>query len=150
MSTANYLMMEDFPLYARDEYDEMDLLADEGEASFEWAAESLRWLCEDMRGDVEDLDGGLLFHRVSRRGGYYCGVQLYVDTVHDVREYDNSDCRYGWDMCRSEALRRFESERNRIRRCLRGLAASYGFAELSVAARFSNGETWYSKEPLAA
>ena len=80
-----------------------------------------------------------------RGSGYYCGLQLFVDELHDPNEYDNEDCRWEFDLCRSVAIRRYNSEINKINRELRKLARFYGFDELYCAALFSSGEAVYRR-----
>lgn len=64
--------------------------------------------------------------------------------AHDLDEYDNYECHYYFDCCRSVAIRKFKREINKVNRILKKLAKDYGFVELAVTARFSNGETWYA------
>ena len=75
-----------------------------------------------------------------------------IDMVHsfseihdDLPEMDNEDCRYYFDMYRSVAIRRYNSEVNKVCRSLRKLAKEYGFDELYLRARFSNGEALYGR-----
>lgn len=78
-------------------------------------------------------------------GGKYYGVQFYVEEKHDPNEYDNDDCHYYFDVCRSVAIRRYNSEINKINRILKMLAKEYGFDEVYCSAVFGNGEAIYTK-----
>lgn len=48
-------------------------------------------------------------------------------------------------MCRSVAIRRYNSEINKINRILKMLAKEYGFDEVYCSAVFGNGEANYTK-----
>lgn len=129
MSTPNFRTMENFPLFTIEPADELDAYDLESELS-----EAL-----------EEINDELTFHKVELQSGYYYGLQFYVDELHDPNEYDNDDCRYEFDLCRSVAIRRYESEINKITRRLRRLASGYGFEELCCVGVFSNGEAVYSR-----
>lgn len=58
---------------------------------------------------------------------------------------DNDDCHYYFDVCRSVAIRRYNSEINKINRILKMLAKEYGFDEVYCSAVFGNGEAIYTK-----
>lgn len=57
----------------------------------------------------------------------------------------NDDCHYYFDVCRSVAIRRYNSEINKINRILKMLAKEYGFDEVYCSAVFGNGEAIYTK-----
>lgn len=50
-----------------------------------------------------------------------------------------------FDVCRSVAIRRYNSEINKINRILKMLAKEYGFDEVYCSAVFGNGEAVYTK-----
>ena len=70
----------------------------------------------------DDVNESLVFHKISVLPGHYYGVQFYVETTDDPTEMDNEDCRYYFDMYRSVAIRRYNSEVNKVCRILRKLA----------------------------
>lgn len=120
MSAANFCTMRDFPLFAKDYYEDAKrcpecgtiLSADDTECEF----------CECN--ELED----------------------YVEINHDLTEdqdYSNDDCHYYFDCCRSVAYRKYASEVRKINRKLAEFAKAYGFQEYVCTARFSNGEAWY-------
>ena len=80
-----------------------------------------------------------------KEGGYYCGIQLYVEVEHDLEEedYSNDDCHYYFDCCRSVAYRKYQAEVRKINRLLATLGKKYDFQEYVCTARFSNGEAWF-------
>lgn len=131
MATANFRTMENFPLFALDTSD------------MEW------WETEDVYRDLErvldELNDGYLFHEVKVASGYYTGLQFYVEENFDPNEMDNEDCRYEFDLYRSQAIRRYESEQNKITRTLRKLAGEHGFREYYCAGVFGNGEAIYNE-----
>ena len=162
MSAANFCTMRDFPLFAKDYYEDAKrcpecgaiLSADDTECEFcecneledyqyydECAAYDERQEIEDK---LLDFNRGLLFHEVKLQSGYYSGVQFYVEINHDLTEdqdYSNDDCHYYFDCCRSVAYRKYASEVRKINRKLAEFAKAYGFQVCT--ARFSNGEAWY-------
>lgn len=110
---------------------------------------------EDILADLEEINNGLLFHEITIESGYYEGLQLYVTLNHAADhagftdngpEYlDNESARYYFDMFRSQAIRRYEAEQRKINRILAKIGGAYGMDHLAIYARFSNGETWYTK-----
>lgn len=132
MATSNFWSMDNFPIYANME--EMDWIeADEFYSNVEEV--------------VDEFNEDLLFFKVSLKSGYYEGVQFYVEDKEDfgkyMNEFTNDDCHYYFDVCRSVAIRKYYSEINKINRWLKKTAKEWGFIQLSVVARFSNGETIY-------
>jgi hypothetical protein len=110
---------------------------------------------EDVLRDLETENAGLLFHEISIESGYYEGLQLYVTLTHAADnagftdagpEYvDNESTRYYLDLCRSAAIRKYEAEQRKVNRILAKIGRAYGMDKLAIYARFSNGETWYTK-----
>lgn len=111
--------------------------------------------CDDISADLEEINAGLLFYKISIKSGYYDGLQLYVQlnntadyagfTENGLEYGDNESTRDYFDLCRSAAIRKFEAEQRKINRELAKIGRAYGMDKLGVYARFSNGETWYSK-----
>lgn len=110
---------------------------------------------EDILRELEEINAGLLFHEISIESGYYEGLQLYVTLSHAADhagftdagpEYaDNESTRYYLDLCRSAAIRKYEAEQRKVNRILAKIGRAYGMDKLAIYARFSNGETWYTK-----
>ena len=110
---------------------------------------------DDVLRDLEEINRGLLFHEISIESGYYEGLQLYVELNHAADnagftdagpEYlDNESARYYFDLCRSAAIRKYEAEQRKVNRILEKIGRAYGMDKLAIYARFSNGETWYTK-----
>ena len=164
MSAANFWTMRDFPLFAKDYYEEtkrcpkcgtiLDVDAEvcescgcedlEDYTDFNEFAADEEWA--EITGLMDELNRDLLFHKVEMRSGYYSGVQFYVEVEHDLSEdkdYTNDDCHYYFDCCRSVAYRKYAAEVRKIVRKLTEFAKRYGFQEYVCTARFSNGEAWY-------
>ena len=110
---------------------------------------------EDVLRDLEEINAGLLFHEISIKSGYYAGLQLFVELnnaadyagfTEDGPEYlDNESAREYFDLCRSHAIRKYEAEQRKINKILAKIGGAYGMDKLAIYARFSNGETWYTK-----
>lgn len=128
MSCPNYKTMDNFSLFVFEEDDsiECQIVAD--------------MVCEDL----DELNDSLLFHKICLDSGYYYGMQFVVEEENNPNDLDNDDCRYYFDMYRSVAIRRYDSEINKINRWLRKLADSYDFTEMVCTAVFSNGEAIYA------
>ena len=144
MSAANFCTMRDFPLFAKDYYEDAKrcpecgaiLSADDTECEF--------CECNELE-DYQYYDECAAYD-VKLQSGYYSGVQFYVEINHDLTEdqdYSNDDCHYYFDCCRSVAYRKYASEVRKINRKLAEFAKAYGFQEYVCTARFSNGEAWY-------
>ncbi len=131
MGAANFQTMRDFSLFARDFSDEIEYYD----------------ICDIVQSDLDDVNRDLLFHKITMQSGYYTGVQFYVEAEHDLGEYDydNEECHYYFDCCRSVAYRKYQSEINKINRKLKYMAKQYGFEELVCTARFSNGAALFSR-----
>jgi hypothetical protein len=171
MSTANFCSMDNFPLWARDfsyegkfcpkcgvtqdsENDECEFcgydLSNVEAESFcdEYEA---RFICDKIEKELEDINCDLIFHKIELKDGYYSGVQFYCETKDfdedkdGELDIDNDEAHYYYDMCRSQARRKYKSEINKINKILKKIARNYEFDAYGISARFSNGETWYTK-----
>lgn len=171
MGTANFWTMKNFPLWARDFWEEVkrcpecDVINDiESDECWECGcdlsdAETTNYydevdaqdICDSIDSRLSDINNDLLFHTIELKSGYYSGVQFYVETKdfdedeNGELDLDNYDAHYYYDMCRSQARRKYKTEINKINKLLKELGKEYGFDAYGVSARFSNGETWYSK-----
>lgn len=92
---------------------------------------------------MEDFNNTLIFHEITFKSGYYKGIQLYVEEKENPYELDNEDCRYYFDMCRSEAIRKYDTEIRKINRWMDNVAVEHGWRELNCIGIFSNGEAIY-------
>lgn len=142
-----------FPLVA---YMAETYIADEetGEATEERDYDAENWEYEDAISNAEDLayemDVPLIkdYHNpdyapafcISIESGYYEGLWVKVVEGGDTMVYNDEIGDYE-DIPESE----FNAQADKINDYLDKLCSDYGWIKLGVTARFSNGETWYSK-----
>ena len=175
MSCPNFETQENFKLFLwdferpTDEYlNENILEIDEDITSIEDITESMRneyaeSIYEREYRDIVDnfsetvhdilhtLKRELQFFEITLKDGYYCGLQFYVEETGNMRyicveDVDNEETRYYYDMCKSEFLRKYNSEINFInKKLLPKLAKFFSFEEYYCGGIFSNGEALYYK-----
>ncbi len=163
MSCPNFEMQKNFPLFVSTAFDPQEYEDEEtGETVFDMEGDWM--LFKDCEREIEKLNSKLHFYRLELRGGHYCGMQLYLTEQRDgattdgyTREEWRENRReasrfpgsfYSWEFARpySEQKRAEQREREKIKRFCRGfLREVYDFHEYGISARFSNGETWYSR-----
>ena len=163
MSAANFCTMRDFPLFAKDYYEEAKrcpecgaIMDTDAVSCEDCGCEELedytyfnQFQCdeewEEITSLMDELNRDLMFHKVEMRSGYYTGVQFYVEVDHDLadEDYSNDECHYYFDCCRSVAYRKYAAEVRKINRKLTAWGKGYGFQEYVCIARFSNGEAMY-------
>ena len=106
---------------------------------------------ETVHDILHTLKRELQFFEITLKDGYYCGLQFYVEETGnmryiDVEDVDNEETRYYYDMCKSEFLRKYNSEINFInKKLLPKLAKFFSFEEYYCRGIFSNGEALYYK-----
>ena len=171
MGTCNFHSMKNFDLWAIDDFyfkicpecqfggqagDKCEFCgADLSDVSPEFDEITEQIFYEDVLRDLEEANAGLLFHEITIESGYYEGLQLYVSlsnaadnagfTDNGPEYADNESTRYYLDLCRSAAIRKYEAEQRKVNRILAKIGRAYGMDKLAIYARFSNGETWYTK-----
>lgn len=129
MGTANYWTMDNFPLYVIDPEEE-----------------DFNYIFGELSIEADRENETLMFHRISVKSGYYAGIQFYVElSGDDPEECDNRESHYNWDLYRSEAIRKYQSEQRKIQRWLKEVAQFYGMDCLECVGRFSNGEAVYQR-----
>ena len=92
---------------------------------------------------MEELNDSLVFHSMEFQSGYYAGVQLYIKEMENPYELDNEYCKYYYDMCRSQAIRKYEAEIRKINKWMEKIAVQYGWKKLNCLGVFSSGEAIY-------
>ena len=93
---------------------------------------------------MEQFNDSIIFHKITFESGYYDGVQLYVEEKEEnPHELDNDDCRYYFDMCRSQAIRKYDAEIRKIKKWMEKTTVAYGWRKLHCLGVFSNGEAIY-------
>jgi len=144
MGAPNFKQQEhDFPMYVISDamftYED-----DDGDAQFDqWMFDDF---IEDFQPRIDELNSDLEFFQVSLEPGYYAGMQIYIEPKHfDLEEddFDNNDTQYYFALNRSTAIRKYRSERTKLKRTLKKLAKEHNLKAYAVAYRFSNGETGY-------
>ena len=142
MATANFAFMKyGFPLIVGgiEDFEEMkkQFEMDTGEEYDEF----LYYL--DMQAEYEDacelaekMNDKLEYHHVDVISGYYTGFQFFVEEK-DFDYYDETN------FDEESLLQKVNVEKKTILELLENLK-DYGFKELVITARFSNGETFYS------
>lgn len=153
MSTPNFYTQRNFNLYVKvfepmteEEYqmEELDYGYEEAmEAEREFFYQDISEGYDGFKTVMENFNDSLTFHNVELRGGYYDGVQLYVEEKESPHELDNEDCRYYYDMCRSNAIRKYDAEVRKINKWMEKTAVEYGWRKLHCLGVFSNGEAIY-------
>lgn len=136
MSTPNFCNDEYFDLYVADD----ELAEFITESSLNRAIEY-----------AEKKTGRKLgFFEIELLGGHYSGCQLKVNEDYYCRTYgnpidrDNEGCKYQWDLCRSRAVKKYESEKRFLNKKFLPAVADYlGFRKLLCVGMFSNGEALY-------
>lgn len=98
---------------------------------------------DGFKGKMEEFNNTLTFHKITFESGYYSGVQLYVEEMENPHELDNEDCHYYYDMCRSQAIRKYDAEIRKINKWMEKTAVEYGWRKLHCLGVFSNGEAIY-------
>ena len=125
----------------------------------EYAELMYEWDCSDIIDNFSETVNDILhtlkrelqFFKITLKDGYYCGLQFYVEETGnmryiDVEDVDNEETRYYYDMCKSEFLRKYNSEINFInKKLLPKLAKFFSFEEYYCGGMFSNGEALYYK-----
>lgn len=163
MATANFCTMDNFSLFVKDYYEDAKRCPECGAIMNADATECDYCECDELEDyryfddmsyqdewseinhRLNDINDNLMFHKISLQSGYYTGVQFYVEAEHELDEYDynNDDCHYYFDCCRSVAYRKYGAEKRKINRLLVKLGKEYGFEEIVCVARFSNGQAIY-------
>lgn len=168
MSTPNFITQRDIPLMILDDTDYWLPVCPECGGWMKQVSGG-KWECMACEYETDDVDNDcktefnellyenmfhfikphldrfnetLGFFKVTLRSGCYSGVQTLVECENDPHELDNGDCRYYWDMCRSQAIHKHESEERRVVKFLKSLT-SIGLKEIVCVGIFSNGEAVY-------
>lgn len=145
--------------YFEDSYYYEEYIETENEKHKEYLLEKayqndMEFWCENFYEDIihgfdgfkkvmEDFTDTLAFHKLKFESGHYDGIQIYVEEKENPHELDNDDCNYYFDMCRSKAIRKYDTEIRKINRWLDKVAKEYGWRELYCLGIFSNGEAVY-------
>ena len=106
---------------------------------------------ENAQRMAEELTKSLEFHNVTVESGYYASFQFYVEEKYsnyfeldkNSRDcIDNEDAHYYFNMFRSQALRKADAEKRKIKKWLLNMR-NQGFNLVHMTGMFSNGEAIY-------
>lgn len=174
MSCPNFETQSLFPLYVleQDNYyykhcdeccedfgeDEADVCPycgnELGEARFD------DYLWEDdfysIRSDLEKANYELKFFEIKVVSGHWADAQLIVtltkdadycgfDIDGDAENVDNYNTHWYFDCCRSECIRKFNAEINKVRKIMDKVADEHFMTKLKCIGVFSNGEAVYRR-----
>ena len=174
MGTSNFCSMKNFDLWAISDSEFYSKRCPECYCSMETDAETCCECNADLSGIDPDFDEfaadeyryellnsikqeneNFIFHKITIRPGYYDGLQLYVHLTNYADQagftengpecVDNESTRYCLDLYRSQAIRKYQAEQRKVQKALERLGRAHGMEKLAIYARFSNGETWYTK-----
>ena len=115
--------------------------------------------------ELEELNSTLDFYQLGLEGGYYSGVEIVLtkepysddkESIAEIYEEMNNAYMPFWNYgdnvdkpkFQRKAYQKYLDEYRRIDRWLNTVAADCGFRPYGIAARFSNGETWYREGKL--
>ena len=144
MATSNFKPQPLFPMYVVDD-DYFNIYRYNDEAR-EDHYEFDEVFYQEIKNKIKDFSDKLEFFDITLQAGYYEGAQIYIEDRHGFNggeDWDNEDCQYWFYMCRSKAIRTYNSEIRRINKWLKTEMEHIGFRNLEVVARFDNGETIY-------
>ena len=131
MATCNFRTMRDFDLWVTlEETDNVD---------------DYIWLCREIAGwlGIEKKNSTLAFHEIRLRQGTYRGLQIYVKTLDNYRDFDDEDADYSHGMTRCELIRAYEAEIEEIRALLAEKCPSAGLWKVRSVGVSDSGEEIY-------
>ena len=168
--TANFRSQDSFDLYAIDDKELVGFedWTEEEKQDYENGDYSYFEACaydyiEDLDRLTDELTEQLDYFTITHKGGYYSGIQSYVFpncNRNTGRDYENDniedaiydlayDFEYYDGMSEEEADKKarelINAEVEKINKELLPRLKEVGMYRIGVSARFSNGETWYSK-----
>lgn len=168
--TANFRSQDAFDMYAIDDKELVGFedWTDEEKEDYENSDYDYFEACaydyiEDLDRLTDELTEQLEYFTITSKGGYYSGIQSYVfpncnrntgrDYEHDNIEDAIYDLAYNFEyydgMPEEEADKKarelINAEVEKINKELLPRLKEVGMYRIAVSARFSNGETWYSK-----
>lgn len=134
MSTCNFYNQNNFDLWVISSDDDDDFFWDDLQSNF----------------DCEIKNIPLVFHKIELKSGYYSDVQIFCKEIENPHELDNYDCKYYFDMYKSQAIRAYDAEIKRINKKILPKFKDLGFFKINCIGVFSNGEAIYELAKNAA
>lgn len=174
MGCPNFETQDLFPLYVLDHADYYYKRCDECGEEFsadeydecpycgEWLGDERfdEYLWEDdfdsIRTDLKKENNHLNFFEIQIVNGYWADAQLIVNLTRsaDYCGFDidgDTDCvcndctKLYYNCCRSECIRRFNVEINKVRKIMKKIKEEHFMIELGCCGIFSNGEAIYNR-----
>lgn len=158
MGTCNYITQSDFDLYtieySKPTQEEIENFMIETGEIFDEDFDCEMFYYDTFQNAeclAKRINKELTFYKIRIKYGYYCGLQTIIDQTdwdyyNDVEDMDNDACKYYFGMCRSEAIRKYKAEINRINKKLLPLfEEELGFNHIRCVGVFSNGEAIYER-----
>lgn len=127
MSTCNFHNQSNFDLWVISSDDDDDFFWDDLQINFNY--------------EIKNIP--LTFHKIELKSGHYSGVQIFFEEIQNPHELDNYDCRYYFDMYKSEAVKKYDAEIKRINKTILPKFKDIGFFKINCIGVFSNGEAIY-------
>lgn len=165
MATANFYTQDNFPLYASTYFDPYEVTDEEtGEKYYE---DGDIFALRELEQRIDEFNDTLKYYALTLKDGHYSGVQAFLKVKEHYHEemiltddYTAEEWHkarieknkypysyYSWDfeLSYSAQKRAEQREHAKIIKFCKTFLKNYGFDEYGISARFSNGETWYSK-----
>lgn len=113
------------------------------------------WDCKAIMSELDKENDNLSFFEIRIQDGHWRDGQLIVnltkyadccgfDIDGNTSYVDNENTRYYFDCCRSECIRRFNVEHNKVLKIMKKIADEWSMEELECVGVFSNGEAVYT------
>lgn len=159
MSTCNFIIQNDFDVYVAiyEKPSDRDIEAYEKEEQCKYNyefendffyhdnIENFNFLIDDF---LKQKNKTLKYFKPKIKSGYYDGIQTffefnnnYYDSIYDI---DNEAAHCYYNVCRSKAIKEYESEKNFInKKLLPYISENSDFKKINCIGVFSNGEGIY-------
>lgn len=152
MGTSNFATQKHFDLYLSENF-EFEYTDENDEPTGEWGFDD--YYFEQCENFIDELNDKLRFFKITLKSGYYNGVQTYLIDKSDYFDplyylghteiYNGEEIFAEFGVNKYILNRMIQSEITKINNKLLPLLKEWGFDRYGVVARFSNGETWFSK-----
>lgn len=129
MSTCNFYNQKDIDLWVIDSPDDED-------TEFFWDDLQI-----EFNHIIKSID--LTFYKIKLKGGYYAGAQVFFEEIQNPHELDNYDCKYYFNLYKSQAVKKYDAELKRISKKILPKFKDIGFFKINCIGVFSNGEAIY-------
>lgn len=151
MGTSNFETQKHFDLYATDIF-EIEYIDENDEPIGKWGFDD--YYFNECKKFINKLNDELRFFNITLENGYYSGIQTYIvdkSNFEAVYYLDHSELWFAEEIFEEFGVNKYifnrmiQSEVNKINNKILPLLKEWGFDRYGVIAKFSNGETFYSK-----